>query len=171
VWVSTDEHKAYYGLPLIPWVLSLLFILPRLLRAYSLLRAVVDPQVEVIETVISLSMRTTRVQTEVRDDINAKVCAMQLKQPGLTKEEGMKMLFEEIDVNSDGKVSAEELRQQLRAMGIFTHAITFDNLFRILDPDRSEGIELDEFMRFLGPAEYQPQSRSQDDAALILPQV
>ena len=59
--------------------------------------------------------------------------------------------FHKWDVDGDGTVSSDELRQAMSALGIACDAETLQMLFRSLDADATGGIELDELRRALRP--------------------
>ena len=58
-------------------------------------------------------------------------------------------VFQEMDLNGDGRVTKSEFRKVLHVYSIFVRDTTFNNLWRIVDPDRSGKMELDEFQRFI----------------------
>jgi hypothetical protein len=120
--------------------------------------------------VISLTTRTQRVRDELRNELIKSVRQIMYRNQ-TAHDVAMKTLFKEMDVNGDGWVTEAELRIFLDSINIYTQRHTLDNLFRILDPDRSGGIETLEFERFMNDPQFvapaETDQRRATDTALV----
>ena len=98
---------------------------------------------------MQLTKRTHRVHKDIKDSIDAQIGHLMQLQPGIDKEEATKRVFSEMDDNNDGYISISEFKVKMEDFNIFITRHTFDNVFRILDPDRNGGIDFHEFKRGL----------------------
>ena len=84
------------------------------------------------------------------------------------KDRGMDFngMFAVLDVDGDGTITRKELHQQLGKLGVRGSSYEIDVLFDYLDPDHSEGIEVQEFAdaikEVLSDEQNRPKERSGD---------
>ena len=61
----------------------------------------------------------------------------------------LRRLFKEADLDHSNYLSKEEMRQALLKLNVELTDVQLDNLFRELDLDNNQSIDIDEFVAFL----------------------
>jgi len=146
--VKTDEHIAYYGLPVVPWFIVMFFIFPSLVENFTLTRAVLHVQGSVVGEVNKLTQKTQLIRKELWTKLNDKINKRSLF-TSMAVEDVLDELFREMDKSGDGHVSYKEMEACFTSLKMFFSAKEIANLFRVLDEDASGSVDCEELRRFM----------------------